>query len=154
MLNFLPFPVLYTRLEVSSMKSAVYFTELERGLSVTVSEESECFWSGGWFWTARGRFLAVLLAIVLGFFAPQIHAQAGPQDPPQVLQDRITSLLSAGQMDAAVEEARQVVVQYPNSSRAYTLLGTALGKKALEERRLVYPVRRGTGTRKCFGDFV
>src|SRR3989454_10947592 len=54
-------------------------------------------------------------------------------DSEQALEDEIISKVRSGEIDAAVEQARQVVKQYPQSSRLHQVLGAALFKKGLNE---------------------
>ena len=58
---------------------------------------------------------------------------AHAQDLEQSLEDRVRSEVEAGQIDAALDQARLAVGQYPNSSTLYQLLGVALFKKGLNE---------------------
>ena len=50
----------------------------------------------------------------------------------QAFGDEIASKLRAGQIDAALDEARLALRQYPNSSELNQLLGAALFKKGLK----------------------
>ena len=60
---------------------------------------------------------------------PSLHAQ----DSEQALADLIRSDLRSGQVDQAVDQAREAVGQYPNSSELHQLFGVALFKKGRNE---------------------
>ena len=57
-------------------------------------------------------------------------AHPARQDEPTI-EDEISAKLRAGQIDAALEEARAAVGRFPNSSQIHQLLGAALFKKGL-----------------------
>ena len=76
-----------------------------------------------------------MILLVAGFSLASGHevVQAHAQDSEQSLEDRIRSEVEAGQIDAALDQARLAVGQYPNSSTLYQLLAVALFKKGLNE---------------------
>ena len=74
----------------------------------------------------------VSLVIAAGLGGPSVPLAWG-QASEDALRDEITSKLSAGQTDAAVEQARLAVKQYPRSSPLYQLLGAALFKQGGNE---------------------
>src|SRR2546427_2091588 len=76
-----------------------------------------------------------MILFVAGFSLASGHevAPAHAQDSEQSLEDRIRSKVEAGQIDAALDQARLAVGKYPNSSTLYQLLGAALFKKGLNE---------------------
>ena len=76
-----------------------------------------------------------MILLVAGFSLASVCEviPAYAQDSEQSLEDRIRSKVEAGQIDAALDQARLAVGQYPNSSTLYQLLGVALFKKGLNE---------------------
>ena len=62
--------------------------------------------------------------------------QAAAQDEPAV-EDSIGSKIRAGQLDAALDEARRAVSQFPRSTAIRQLLGATLFKKGLNEEARV-----------------
>lgn len=75
--------------------------------------------------TLRAISLAAVLALILFPSSPVLWAQISEQ----TLVERISSQLEAGQIDAAIDEARRAVEQYPKSATLYQLFGAALFKK-------------------------
>src|SRR5512136_21159 len=69
--------------------------------------------------------LAFLFAMLV---EPMMSSASWIQDASA---ERIRSAIQAGKVDAAIAEARQAVLQFPQSSELYQLLGAALFKKGL-----------------------
>lgn len=68
--------------------------------------------------------------LVLALLATQIvPLSLRAQDSEQSATDTIQSALKSGHIDQAVDQAREAVGRYPNSSRVFQLLGVALFKK-------------------------
>src|SRR5437016_7562807 len=76
-----------------------------------------------------------MILFVAGFSLASGHevVPAHAQDSEQSLEDGIRDKVKAGRIDAALDQARLAVGQYPNSSTLYQLLGAALFKKGLNE---------------------
>src|SRR5437763_4585235 len=76
-----------------------------------------------------------MILFVGGFSLASGHEviPAHAQDSEQSLEDGIRDKVKAGRIDAALDQARLAVGQYPNSSTLYQLLGAALFKKGLDE---------------------
>lgn len=72
------------------------------------------------------RYSVLLLALLAAQIAiPGLRAQ----DSEQAATDEIQSAINSGQLDQAVDQAREAVGRYPNSSQLFQLLGVALLKK-------------------------
>jgi protein O-GlcNAc transferase len=71
--------------------------------------------------------------MTLGLFYFFLPASVRAQDPQQALQDRIEAEIRAGRLDAALDQARLAVGQYPESPSLNQLLGATLFKKGLNE---------------------
>ncbi|HLW79906.1 MAG TPA: tetratricopeptide repeat protein, partial [Terriglobia bacterium] len=78
---------------------------------------------------ARLAFWLSLASLVLGSATPVIRAQ----DSEPAFVDQISSLVSSGQLDRAVDAAREAVGRFPHSSQLYQLYGVALFKKGANE---------------------
>ena len=76
-----------------------------------------------------------MILFVAGFSLTSVREviPAHAQDSERSLEDAIRGKVEAGQIDAALDQARLAVGQYPNSSTLYQLLGAALFKKGLNE---------------------
>jgi len=76
-----------------------------------------------------------MILFVAGFSLASVREviPAYAQDSEQSLEDGIRSKVEAGRIDAALDQARLAVGQYPNSSTLCQLLGVALFKKGLNE---------------------
>src|SRR5436309_3528807 len=76
-----------------------------------------------------------MILFVAGFSLTSVREviPAHAQDSERSLEDAIRSKVEAGQIDAALDQARRAVGQYPNSSTLCQLLGAALFKKGLNE---------------------
>ena len=76
-----------------------------------------------------------MILFVAGFGLTSVREviPAHAQDSERSLEDAIRGKVEAGQIDAALDQARLAVGQYPNSSTLYQLLGAALFKKGLNE---------------------
>ncbi len=79
------------------------------------------------------RNLSILLLAALAGVALCLQATGAmsAQSPEQASEERISSEIQSGRIDAAISDARRAVTQFPRSSTFQQLLGAALFKKGL-----------------------
>lgn len=85
------------------------------------------------FVSRRYSLQVVLFTTIICLVVSRAFLTLHAQDSEQALEDQISSKIQAGQIDAALDQVRMAVGEYPRSSLLYQLLGVALFKKGLND---------------------